>query len=355
MIIKEIGSANNSQKAWAISRPLAQKAEERELLALDLPVCEFYRVDLNIQSSVFIRELICTLRDHVVWAQTSRVQDVLQFQMDYPMNNYEHFEQIRDRMIEESQHERQDNYRLTLPLFSLTEYAISISIRHLINLYMNIAHIADNCEDELVKASLEKDASNLKTYLHHKGVDSEIIYKHNMKPILNESFVSYQNADLGEYIVVSAKIPLYLRAQLVRHRQLLVADDLFKKVTSPGANAATISNSVNAKIVGTKGFFEQLVSKRSCWIAQYDIWSDLVNNISKYVNVKLPCSDGVCPFEKDVELRLHGKDPNPPCPIYMNLNQIPATKDQVASMLYQRQKDNRSGKWVEEIMLLRNK
>ena len=61
-----------------------------------------------------------------------------------------------------------------------------------------------------------------------------------------------------------------------------------------------------------------IYSKRSCWIAQADLWNPLLRLIINEIGGTkdlLPCADGSCPFEKDASLRLEvGKDPNPSLP-----------------------------------------
>jgi hypothetical protein len=66
-----------------------------------------------------------------------------------------------------------------------------------------------------------------------------------------------------------------------------------------------------------------LVRKRSCWIAQTDLWEPIVSQLLvllKKDKVMLPCDDGKCRFIRDNDLRKAGHDPSPPCPVLAKID-----------------------------------
>lgn len=74
-----------------------------------------------------------------------------------------------------------------------------------------------------------------------------------------------------------------------------------------------------------------VIGKRSCWVAQGDIWNDIISKIIEviYNEDKLiasalgnpPCISkscfSNCPFKLDMDKRMTGQDPLEPCPIYL--------------------------------------
>lgn len=351
MKLRILNNTDSSLEAWKISRPLDMGTLPSEVHNLDLPVSEFCRFDLEIESSIFVRELFCTLRDHVVWAQTSRVQDVTAFEMEPLLGANGLYESIRQGMIEmKEQGHSQDSYRLLLPLFSLTTYTISISLRHLKNVALNLAHIAGKCKSDNVKAILW-DGSNEIMNL----IEGYYTVSHKMKPILNEKPIGSQSGKTGQFTVLTGDLPLHLRAQIVRHRQLLVADNLIDLVTLPLAERLQIKDEARVQVVGTADFLESIYSKRSCWIAHYAVWAGFLSGISKQKEPSLPCADGVCPFRKDVMLRVEKLDPNPPCPIFLELESIPVDSNTIHEIKQQRILDKRPDYWDKYINILEKK
>jgi hypothetical protein len=83
--------------------------------------------------------------------------------------------------------------------------------------------------------------------------------------------------------------------------------------------ASSMETMVYAQIMMPADFAEELVRKRSCWIAQTDLWSPIVQELEKIIGKSarpmLPCDDGRCRFKIDNDLRKAGKDPSPPCPV----------------------------------------
>jgi len=272
MKIRMISKNDSALAAWNSSRPEANEKDSSKIYNLDLPVSEFVRFDIEITSSIFTRELFCSLRDHVIWAQTSRVQNVLEFNMVEELSDDESFSEIRRMMIKKSLNgDRQDEYRLTLPMFSKTTYAISISLRHLVNVSKNLKYISGKCKDPYVSRILLVESLSIDFITN--GYDTS---SHKMKPILNEDIISDSNLENGEFLTVTSEIPLYLRAQLVRHRQLLLVDNLIDIVALPDSRYLTIEDLCKIQVVGSKSFLQEVASKRRCWISQYGIWSEFL-------------------------------------------------------------------------------
>ena len=73
----------------------------------------------------------------------------------------------------------------------------------------------------------------------------------------------------------------------------------------------------------------QVVSTRTCWLLQSAYWKPLLKSMEAQLRTvdpelgqlfRKPCErTGVCLSPVEIQRRLDGKDPNPPCPIYVRL------------------------------------
>ncbi len=339
------------EEAWRFSRPNITEVDGESLKSTDLPVAEFARFDLHIESTIIEREIFATMRDHVMWAQTSRVQDVLAFEYDDVFEGIDFFEDTRVKMIEASKHERQDDYRLDLPLLSNTKYSVSVSLRTLVKLMNNFMYIARGCDSPIMNDLLIGSANSILEFIKSKGYTEDNIGKYKTDLILGTRRVCEFGSRVGENLFIGCKLPMHLRSHLVRHRDILFTDNLFDLIVSKDVITSTLRTEVRVEIVGSIDSMHKISSKRSCWIAQYNIWSPLLNKIADLIpeEVALPCADGVCPFSEDAMARYEGKDPNPPCPVHCSINDLKTVAEQRVKMYDMVTADNRPSFWATEI------
>jgi hypothetical protein len=150
---------------------------------------------------------------------------------------------------------------------------------------------------------------------------------------------------IGAMIIVSASIPFTLRAQLVRHRGIHMQDEFLDFIKDENIFNATMESPITVQISGTNSEMREVLSHRSCWIANYKIWANILRKIEDNLDPDinpLPCRDGQCPFHGDAVLRIEGKDPNPPCPIHMRLTSTQASQGQIDAMQQMVVSDRRS-------------
>lgn len=321
-------------EAWLYSRPeVSKNIEFSDIVSLDLPTNEFARFTLQIESSIIEREIFASLRDHVMWARTSRVEDVLKFEMDEPGMEMRQ-KAIRAFMkVEKKRGVRQDEYRLSLPLLARTHYSISISFRSLVKVAKFFDYLATVCASGL-EQRFEKFAEQLWNVVYSVGVTKADVISYKSFEILNSKniFSPFPNSSKKNGIItVQANLPMYLRSQLVRHRGIGIQDNLFSLIGDPDIFTADLNYELTVVSYGTEQEFKEVISRRSCWMSHYKIWGRYLNLVSKqFEDIKhvLPCSDGVCPFEADAMLRYEGKDPNPPCPIHTEINKLPLSQKQ---------------------------
>ena len=118
------------------------------------------------------------------------------------------------------------------------------------------------------------------------------------------------------------------------------------------AHRIDLNSKVRMQISGHVDDLRKMVSSRSCWIAQYNIWKGVIKEIGSIMTIDtedLPCADGVCPWKEDAAIRLTDKDPNAPCPIHVRLEGVTPNSLQIAEMHEQRFKDERQDFWIDEI------
>lgn len=349
-------------KSWKNSRPAEKFPIFSDIASMDLPVNEFGSMHLFIESTILEREIFATLRNHIMWAQTSRVQNVLEFTAHPLIADMDFVEQTRHRMETAAKgDERQDDYRTMLPILSMTRYSISTNPRQLIKLFLYFHYLSVEI-DNIILSNIFSDACDcLLKYLNFAiGYSADHMSNYKIDKILNEETLDSNTGafDMGAHVSVRAQLPFTLRAQLVRHRATVFSDDLFKRMVSdPFFYTRSLDTPIDFQVTMTKDAAIQMSSKRNCWIANYKQWAPFLNELDTVIGDDrghvLPCASGSCPFSKDALLRYTGMDPNPPCPIHLKMMGINPTEelfDEMRSMIYE---DNRPPQfWNDKINLL---
>lgn len=347
--------------AWKVSRP-SSNDEYVDIANIDLPFNEFVNVHLEIQSTLIEREIFATFRRHVMWAQTSRVQNPLAFEViSSSINpnvgeNPDHYEASRGIMIDLcDMGVRQDDYRIYLPLVSLTTYSISTDIRTIIKIagyfeYLSVYSVSFREQFLHFSRLLLKSINKFTT---SNGIDTK---NFKVDKILSEDYRHIGNEAKitnGVYIV-DCEIPFHLRAQLVRHRNIGIRDNFFRMLKHENAHLFTMDIPMSVQFFGDREAIESVVSKRNCWLANYKVWKDLLDVINDSGNQILPCTGkDFCPYAGDAQLRIEGKDPNPPCPKHMRLHGIRASEEQKEEIAKMIVLDSRNLFWHDELRSLK--
>lgn len=313
--------------AWKVSRPDAKIDDNTlsEILKLDLPILEMVHVTLTCKVPVILREIITTLRDHIMWAKTSRVDRISEYFEIYnrameTKDDCEYiYEVMKQMMDEKEQGIPQDKYRRLLPLSYMTSFTYKVSLRTLGKLMCHIGWISDKYP------TLKYLYNDVMSELH--GTLPEM-YVHYLMEQSNKNHINYNEfTDFdGEsiinnqsYLAMNLKdIPIGLRAQLVRSRSIQIQDNLLDAFAEKGWQSDNTMK-LKVSICSSVTFLLQLVSKRNCWLAQKDLWEPILRLLNKCLGDKivLPCScnGGKCPVFKDCVERLEGTDPGVPCPM----------------------------------------
>jgi hypothetical protein len=355
---------------WRFSRHDAAAADWREVYTIDVPVNELPSAVLLIRDATILeREVFTSMRNHVVWARTSHVDDPAAFVVPEELAVASN-EANRARMVSERDAGlSQDEWRRHLPVTSLTAFAIRISFRDLVKLigYLRVLAadlaIIDAVADVFADAAVEltevgstyftggdaalvaaaADAYQPVRFLHHGPIADPGAH------VWGESSNTFA---VGEFVVSRIEVPLWLRAQIVRHRPLAIVDTLYRDVlASPAVLDLTIEAPVRVEVAAARAYWRTVLSKRTCWLAQdslagrRDPWQVIIDGHG-FDRDMLPCHDGRCPYAGDASLRVSGADPGCPCPRYCDISGVDKAPFRDRMIVAAR---SRHPFWLEEI------
>jgi len=312
---------NLSRVAWELSRSPDDTTPLDTILSIDAPVNEIPSIVMSVQCTILEREIFASFRDHVMWARTSRVDAPSEFVVP------EYFQLSEDNatiMLLKQKIKAdmdagiiQDEYRLHMPICAMTSFTTRLSWRGLIKIYKLYEYLATINEYFVVgKAEL-----NNKFQLHKYAGNYSFV---NPIPMLQEN--EMVNGNIGPVVTVFQEMTIGLRAQVVRHRNYTIKDNLMEIIKSKDCWTRTLGDKIKISISAEIEFWKTVVNKRQCWIAQYGIWKDIIIVAQEYISISeqdLPCNKGFCPYTRDAELRHTDDDPGAPCPIHSDLTSTP--------------------------------
>ena len=312
---------NLSRVAWELSRSPDDTTPLDTILSIDAPVNEIPSVVMSVQCTILEREIFASFRDHVMWARTSRVDAPSEFVVP----EYFQLSEERDKIILLKEKIKadmdagiiQDEYRLHMPISAMTSFTTRLSWRGLVKIYKLYQQLAKINEYFIVG----KTELNNKFQLHKYAGNYSYV---DPIPMLKEN--ERKSGVIGPIVTVCQEMTIGLRAQVVRHRNYTIKDNLMEIIKSEDCWTRTLGDKITISISAEIDFWKTVVNKRQCWIAQYGIWKDIIIAAQEYISISeqdLPCNKGFCPYTRDAELRHTDDDPGAPCPIHSNLTSAP--------------------------------
>jgi hypothetical protein len=341
MNIEILGSTNGMDsaiEAWRYSRDLFGEVNAKELLTLDVPVGEMPSVHLLFEDfTILEREIMTSPRNHVVWARTSHVDDPLEFMIPEEWDDLSGFaEHCRSRMIKEkARGKSQDEWREHLPVISHTSWTARWSYRDLLKMTRYFNYLTGKVKSDLLQKRFMKVTAELagvltEVFTKDPFLTDDVMMKTKVVPFLHEKLLLFTTNRIeaaGSFTTIPLVVPLWLRAQIVRHRPLAFVDDFYAWLTATEIMFETISLPIRMELSTTEQYWNSVLSKRTCWIAQdtlsdrKDPWQEIIDQ-NGFSPGMLPCADGRCPYAKDAGLRLTDADPGAPCPRYIQLEAL---------------------------------
>ena len=347
----EAGCMASAVSGWIGSRTLENPPTTQELATIDasvneLPTALFYWRDMMIIE----RELVVTPRNHVIWARTSRVDDPTQFTVPFGFRDVQHAV-IKQHMQEAKDNGvPQDEWRTLMPICATTSWTMRLSWRDAIRLACYFADVSAQLEARNIRlaARLLNTSLDLQSMLPAAfGVLPETVEKaltsfKRMKFTKLKEMPPYTK--IGNMVALTARIPLVLRGQFVRHREFIFADDFIDLLNSQHSEQCNQRSMVNVQAVALESTWRTVLGKRTCWMAQSDLWQPFAQAFGSNPE-SLPCSGGVCPYAEDAKLRAAGKDPGAPCPRYASLTNTPLTQEQFVEAALQAERTSNPPMW----------
>jgi hypothetical protein len=344
--------------AWRLSRDKDAEYNVDEVAAVDAPVMEMPSMVLAFSHMTILeREIICSLRNHVVWARTSRVDNPLNFTVPEEFQVGTHL-RFKTQMHDAKQcGQSQDEWRLLMPLVAHTAWVQRISLRDLARLAKYFGYLSDKAKWPPLAARFaalqykmtEVIAETCGGKVAHTIMDHAPLIRYLFEGIIPSTqggFVLKQ----GYFKFISVMVPIATRAQIIRHRELQFVDDLWALINTAENSLPflQLDNCVFMQLSARSDVWQAILSRRACWIAQADLWQPIIKAFG--MQPPLPCDDGKCPFELDARARLEeGKDPNPPCPRFCNLYKINKAPHKARMMAEAVKRDSKYWKHAVEL------
>ena len=310
------------ERAWRLSRPYIKPTDEvdlNELEKIDLSLAGLRICTFEIYCSAAFRELLFGIRPYHAWTQTSRVNKIEETKfpsyLDFAkMLCIKHL-QNSIALLKAGVH--QDNARLSLPLAYMSWITVTIDFRTLIGFIKWLKKYSSLYYNEY--------GTELLKLLKINSVDK---FNYGYPIDLNNMPSFYSVGEINNlsnnYIEMTTEITYAQRAQLVRHVGLQVIDTvpLDAHVDPFNLETKTLKNKLIVSIIGPAEVWMNMIRKRTCWIAQFELWEKLTypfiekeKSLAKY----LPCYGNYkkCKYEADMRGRLNKNDPGIPCPIFL--------------------------------------
>lgn len=340
------------EMAWRTSRPNDTSADLFDILQMDVPVNEFAFLQFELTAPIAVRELICSFRNHIVWARSSRVDDLNNWPLWKGLSPeaIERCKALQAQMKSDMETQHQDDFRRHIPLGYMTTFSFGISFRDFVKLQISLMNSENAMLEETAVALL---GAILKMSPSNFALVSEAINNKWYKPFnFTHTMVSSTNAVIGRFVNFDIVTTIQLRSQLIRHRAISFLDTFMGYIAERNLYASMDSN-IWMQIIMPLDFAEELVRKRSCWIAQTDLWAPVINKLQPLIasgKTLLPCDGGHCPFKRDNDLRLMKKDPSPPCPkaAVMSLNNLTLQQKLAAAIYLERRPNSEFWKGILE-------
>lgn len=303
-------------EAWLYSRPGETHVDLDSLESMDFSINELKILTFKVYSSVYFREVLTSARPFQMWSQTSAREPLESLRLDrfahdiYGEKALEDFSRKRELALNPTPDIPKGKLRLLFPPSYLFGYVYQVSFRHLISLLKWMQARKDPYLDAYVRLFLR--ALNIDDLERFR-------YRAYSFPQIPEG----EDLDLqaGALWIRSVKIPFYFRAQIARHAGIYLLDEL-PHLSPEEILFSDMLHELRGQISGTVEYFRNFIFRtRTCWMTSYEEWASLYPKDFTYEDfvLSLPCKGHKeeCKYSLDVQMRIEGKDPGLPCPVWI--------------------------------------
>lgn len=396
-ILKKVDS---TKEAWLTSKPTITYDNQAELestvkkmITQDLPLSAFETYHLKFTSSLLFRDLLFTVRPCIAWSSSFRINPITPDRIAIEDNDFDdldlqlmdsHMNPVYERF---TSGESLDKLKLSLYLGTITQYVVVIDSRTLMCFIATLHEMdADGfatiiktlCEvmgfdnyDQLPKTSAKSLYSKLKV-----GDDTDYSALTPNKDYPISDYVEQEspfNIAFLDVIVNASTGGQFLRQHFSTVRNQMY--DIVKKIGYKKSLMMTCSDRFRYQSFGDILNFRQLVSRRCCWVCNFDweyetsgveSWSDIlrpmINQMSLHDFAKsLPCklSWKNCSVSEETRLRLWKEkgqtgvapDQNVCCPILVGDKSMVEVRGKFYksnSVIFDMWKELAAAGWIKE-------
>lgn len=331
--VKLIRSMDSRAEAWINSRPYldhsAAENDIRDVEKMDLPIGGFVQHHFEINSSLFFRDLLFTLRPIVPWARSQRTvpltQDNCNISSEYE-SQHEFNKTLVDNVLAKlAAGVPQDFAKKELPMSFRTDYTVSIDDRTLVN-FLNSLRIHNKrlfgVYGKLFLDALGKD----ETYLDRRMKDifpSYSLTEQEMKATDNGG----EYTEVLDSVVLATTIQLNLFSQFIRQHYSNVKSEIWNWLAEDLDLGLSCTDRISVVLYARKSAFDKVISARTCFFGMWDntddgSWNHIIAPVINSRTVEefkagLPCRGDCtqCTIKSDMIPRAKLIEVNPPCPI----------------------------------------
>lgn len=356
--ILEAGSMLSACAGWLGSRSLEEAASADQIARIDasvneLPTCLLYFRDLMILE----RELFVTPRNHVIWARTSRVDDPRAFTVpkSFARDDHHNVKRIMHNLAGDGVH--QDQWRMLLPLCAQTSWTARLTFRdgvRMVRYFMDVASYVGPVNallsNRLVETAADLERTLQEAFTLLPGTVANAVMDFKAIPVapLFDDLSGEVRKQHGPFTALGMWLPIATRAQLVRHREITIADNFVRLLAQGNSHQLNIGARIYVHAAALTSTWRTVLGKRTCWMAQADLWAPIATLFGNGIE-GLPCAGGQCPYAEDAKLRLAGQDPGAPCPRYSNLTATPMNDTQWEDAMREAKAKPNAKMWREEL------
>lgn len=330
MRVTLISVDDNRLSAWKHSRPsvTADAVSLEELDQTPFSLHSLMTYTFEVEMARVMLDLMANFTTRM-WSQTSRIIPIPEVELDF----YSEVAQRRLDLVKENNKSGtipQDIIRLDTPVFSKIGWTFSMDKRLLFGFLKS-----------LKRYQIELYSIYAPLFYNAMGVSEKDVIESNFGELVfvGEDFFDKLSEHEGiNYIEGIAEDNYNMISQFNRHADTTIITSLWTTSFSD-LESMTMRDkipyyyNVNKHIYRTK-----ILSHRACWIADWNNWSDRVENQSngEGIKYKLPCEGegGKCKYMADLKARIDGNDPNLPCPIYMNDPKLIDERERLEGVTY---------------------
>jgi hypothetical protein len=336
--VLSIDGLSLAAEAWRLSRDVSKAVQWSDIYTVDSPSGEMPSAFCHFSDfTILEREIFASSRTHVMWARTSFVDAADKFYLPDNLEKHVPSDSLDSIVMDMARRKmtgaHQDDWRRLLPISAATAFVMRLSFRDAIKYVKYFRYLSTVCTPVLVhRFTAIADALMARVVDQFTGssaMSEKAAQLMSLSKLLHEGEVKATGSisSHGDGIIVaSLSVPFWIRAHLVRHRPLTVADDLIALIKDPAVLMFSIDAKVNMTLAASDEVWVSLLGKRSCWLTQstlgeeHDPWDVIINKfMGSLGEMILPCANGKCPYHRDARNRLEGSDPGVPCPRYLSL------------------------------------